>query len=155
MANMVYNVFKKGLIDGTETLTSDTDYKVILLGSGFSADADSLTLTAAAAVASEITGAGYDVTSGAGAFDYANATPKVLTTTTDTDMGNDQAWWDATDVTWSISTITARYALIYHHVDGTEANDYPCVLVDFLTDKSSSAGDFTIQWNANGILRLT
>ena len=68
------------------------------------------------------------------------------------------AFLDFTDTTWSTSTISgARCAVIYNSTLSTAgtggtvghaANPSVCVL-DFGGDKSSSAGDFTIQYPAN------
>lgn len=51
------------------------------------------------------------------------------------------AYTDFADVTWSSSTITARGALIFND---THATDASVIVLDFGSDKSSSAGDFTI-----------
>jgi hypothetical protein len=60
---------------------------------------------------------------------------------------------DADDVTWASSTITARYAVIY---DDSPASNKPLLgYVDFGADQSSSAGNFTITWDVNGILKIT
>jgi hypothetical protein len=63
-----------------------------------------------------------------------------LTTTT--------AWTDFDDLTWSASTITARGALIYNDTLTTPVADAAVVVLDFLADKTSSAGDFSIQFPA-------
>jgi hypothetical protein len=52
---------------------------------------------------------------------------------------------DFSDVTWAASTITARGALMYND---TLAGDNSIFVLDFTTDRSSSAGDFTIQMPA-------
>lgn len=60
---------------------------------------------------------------------------------------------DAADVTWASSTITARYAVIY---DDTPVSNKPLLgYVDFGADQSSSNGNFTIAWDAAGILKAT
>jgi len=59
--------------------------------------------------------------------------------------------WDATDTTWASSTITAYHAVIY---DDTVATDDLIASIDFGAAKSSSAGNFTIQWHADGIITL-
>lgn len=59
----------------------------------------------------------------------------------------------AANVTWSSSTITAAGAIIY---DNTPASNKPLLAyVDFGGSQSSSNGNFTITWNASGILTLT
>jgi len=64
------------------------------------------------------------------------------------------AFLDFADTTWANATITARGALIYQ-VGGTN----PAVAVlDFGADKTSTAGDFTVQFPAgdatNAIIRI-
>jgi hypothetical protein len=62
---------------------------------------------------------------------------------------------DADDVTWSSSTITARYAVIYDATPATNATRPLIGYVDFGSDQSSSNGNFTITWDATGIVRVT
>lgn len=62
---------------------------------------------------------------------------------------------DADDVTWSSSTITARYAVIYNASPATNATRPLIGYVDFGSDQSSSNGNFTITWDATGIVRIT
>ena len=52
-------------------------------------------------------------------------------------------------MSWTSSTITARYAKIY---DDT-TNDL-VALIDFGQDESSSNGNFDINWHTDGILHL-
>jgi hypothetical protein len=62
---------------------------------------------------------------------------------------------DFSDLTFSSSTITARGALVYN--DSASGNP-TCVVLDFGSDKSSSSGDFTVQFPAadssNAIIRI-
>jgi hypothetical protein len=62
---------------------------------------------------------------------------------------------DADDVTWTSSTITARYAVIYSATPSTNATRPLIGYVDFGSDQSSSNGNFTITWDATGIVRIT
>lgn len=57
---------------------------------------------------------------------------------------------DGDDVNWSSSTITARYAVIYD-----SGNSQVIAYVDFGENFSSSNSDFTLSWNASGIVTLT
>lgn len=60
---------------------------------------------------------------------------------------------DGGDVSWTSSTITARYAVVY---DSTPASNKPLlVYVDFGADVSSSSGTFTITWDSSGIATVT
>jgi hypothetical protein len=65
---------------------------------------------------------------------------------------------DFQDVTWSASTITARGALIYNDTATTPVADCSVVVLDFLADKSSSAGDFVVSFPvadiSNAIIRI-
>jgi hypothetical protein len=78
-----------------------------------------------------------------------------LTNVTPTSTGT-TAWLDfgPTDPTWTTSTITARGALIYN----TTSANRSVVVLDFGSDKTSSAGDFTVQFPAadstNAIIRI-
>lgn len=62
--------------------------------------------------------------------------------------------FDAADVTWSSSTLSATHAVVY--VDtGNSATSRLLVCIDFDGTVSSTAGDFTIQWDASGIFTDT
>lgn len=56
--------------------------------------------------------------------------------------------FDADDVEWASSTITARYAVLY---EGTNI----LIWVDFGENKSSENGTFKISWDAGGIFTIT
>ena len=93
------------------------------------------TLSAATTVyttSDEVVGTGYT----AGGNTLTGATISTSGTT---------AFVDFTDTTWSTATITARGALIY---DSSKSNKAVAVL-DFGADKTSTAGDFTIQFPTN------
>lgn len=58
--------------------------------------------------------------------------------------------WDATDLAWTSATFTAYHAVIY---DITAGNDL-IASIDFGGAKTVTAGTFTIQWDAAGIITL-
>ena len=62
---------------------------------------------------------------------------------------------DAADVTWSSSTITARYAVVYDDAGATAGSKPLIGYVDFGSDQSSTNGNFTITWDSTGIVRIT
>lgn len=62
---------------------------------------------------------------------------------------------DGADVTWANSTITARYAVVYDNTGATNAAKPLIGYVDLVSDQASNAGNFTIQWDATGILRIS
>lgn len=62
--------------------------------------------------------------------------------------------FDADNIQWDSSTMTARYAVIYQDT----GNDTTSVLigyVDFEVDQASSNGTFLITWDAGGIFTIT
>lgn len=62
------------------------------------------------------------------------------------------AKFDATDIAWTGSTFTAMHAAMY---DFTIATKDLNVSLDFGGGQTVTAGTFTIQWNASGIITLT
>jgi hypothetical protein len=62
---------------------------------------------------------------------------------------------DGDDTSWASSTITARYAIIYDATPGTAATNPLIAYVDFGADVTSTAGTFTISWDAAGIASVT
>ena len=62
---------------------------------------------------------------------------------------------DFADTTWSSATITARGAMIFND---SASGDPAVVILDFGADKTSTAGDFTIQFPtadaSNAIIRI-
>jgi hypothetical protein len=95
----------------------------------------SATLSASTTVYStsnEVVGAGY------------TAGGNTLSVTGPTSTGT-TAFLDFTDTTWTTSTITANGALIYNDTQGDKA----FAVLAFGGDKTSTAGDFTIQFPAN------
>jgi len=62
---------------------------------------------------------------------------------------------DAADTVWTSSTLTARYAVVRCAATGVAGTEPLLGYIDFGEDKVSSAGDFTITWNAAGIATIT
>jgi hypothetical protein len=92
----------------------------------------------------EVTGTGYT----AGGATLASKTATLDTT-------NKVLVLDAADVTWASSTITARYAVVYDASGGSAATNPLIGYIDFVSDQASNNGNFVIQWDATGIVRLT
>ena len=63
--------------------------------------------------------------------------------------------FDADDISWANSTITARYAAIYDATPAAAADKKLLAYVDFGADKVSTSGTFQITWNASGIFTIT
>jgi hypothetical protein len=136
--------FKKQLLEGTHDfrLSGGDTFKVALYTSSATMDSS----TTAYSATDEVSGTGY------------TATGNTLTRIDPTSSGT-TAYTDFADSTWTTATITARGALIYNTTPSTGAYTNPSVCVlDFGTDKSSSAGDFTIQFPtadaSNAIIRI-
>jgi len=122
----------------------DTDtIKVALLTNAYTPDQDAHNYLDDV-VASEVSGTGYT----AGGNTLANKTNSY-------NSGTNVITLDADDTTWSSSTITARYAVIYDATPATNATRPLIGFVDFGSDQSSSNGNFTITWDATGIVRIT
>lgn len=140
MANVVYNAFKKYLANGAVDLDTDT-IKVMLVTSGYTPDQDAHDFRDD--ITNEVSGTGYT----AGGATLAN---KAVTQ----DNTDNEAVFDADDVTWSTSTITARGAVLYKSRGGASSADELLCYFDFTSDKTSTASDFTIQWNSEGIINI-
>ena len=131
--------FKQELLVGTHnfTATSGTSFKLALYTSSASLGAS----TTAYTTSNEVSGTGY------------TAAGAALTSVTPTTSGT-TAFGDFADLTFSSSTITANGALIYND---TQSDKAVCVLA-FGGDKTSTAGDFTIQFPtadaSNAIIRI-
>ena len=139
MANVIYNSFKGKIMDGSIDLDTDT-IRVALVTSTYTPSQDDH--EDYADITNEVVGTGY-VAEGAALANKA-------VTVDDTD---NEGVFDADDVTWSTSSITARGAIVYKD-SGTAATSWFIAYYDFAADKTSTAGDFTISWNAEGLLNL-
>ena len=94
-------------------------------------------------ITNEVVGTGY--TAGG-----ATLTTKTMTY----DSATNTITLDADDVVFASSTITARYAVVYD-ATGTDSTSTLLGYIDFGADQTSSAGSFTITWDAAGIFAIT
>lgn len=144
MASGFYNAFKAKLFSLTDSIDLDsagTTIKVMLVTNTYTPDFD--THDFVNDVTNEVTGTGY------------TAGGQALTTKTVTqDNTNDRGVFDADDVTWASSTITARGAVLYKDT-GSAATSPLIYALNFGSDFSSSSGNFTIVWDSTGIFRIT
>ena len=139
MADIIWNAFKANIMNGGIDLDTQA-IKVALVTATFAPNID--TEEDFADVTNEVVGTGY--TAGGQAL-----TTKAVTI----DDTDNEGVFDADDVTWSTSTITARGAVVYYDSTVAATSLLICYL-DFGSDQTSTAGDFTIAWNAEGILNL-
>lgn len=129
------NALKDDLAVDLDDTTADR-FKVMLVTSAYTPDFG--THDFKADVTNEVTGTGY--TAGGESLTSVTLTQSAGTIT-----------FDADDVTWASSTITARGAVVY---DSSLLNEPLICYIDFGADKSSSAGDFVLSFNASGIFTL-
>ena len=133
--------FKRELLEGGHNFKTSgaggNSFNIALYTSSASLDAS----TTAYTTSNEASGTGY------------TAKGKLLTNVTPT-TGGTTAFVDFDNVTWSSSTITARGALIFNDTN----SDTAVAVLDFGSDKSSTSGDFTIQFPTpdatNAIIRI-
>jgi hypothetical protein len=123
------------------SLTADT-IKVALATTTFAPNTD--TMDFFNDITNEATGTGYTAggaTVTTDTFTYTNAT---------------NVWmYDADDVSWPASSITARYAILYDATPGTAATNPLICLYDFDTNQTTSNGTFSIAWSASGLFTIT
>ncbi len=129
------NALKDDLALDLDDTTADR-FKVMLVTSSYTPNFG--THDFKSDVTNEVSGTGYD------------AGGKSLSSVTLTQSGG-TITFDAADLTWASSTITARGAVVY---DDSLTNDPLICYIDFGADKSSSAGDFVLTFNASGIFTL-
>ena len=136
MASGIYDDFKEDLMDGSVNISSggDTIYCALL--------DNSHSFTATNSVwgdvsANEISGTGY------------SANGEVLASQSVAVAAN-TATFDATDVSWTTATFTCYHAVLY---DSTNTSSL-IASIDFGGAQSVTAGTFTIEWNASGIISL-
>lgn len=129
--------FKEELLKGVHDFENDT-FKIALYTSSATLDAS----TTAYTVTNEVSGAGYT----AGGQDLDSPTVTLSGTT---------AFVDFADETWTTATITARGALIYN---STAAGNPAVAVFDFAADKTSTAGNFVVQFPtadaSNAVIRI-
>jgi len=138
MVDAIYDSFAEDVAKNNIDLDTDTFYIMLVTSSYTQSDAHSKRSN----ITNEVTGTGY------------TAGGKTIGTPTVTKSGNITTF-DAPDVTWATSTITARGAVIYKSRGGASSADELVCFLDFLSDKTSTAGDFTVSFNASGIITFT
>ena len=142
MPSQLYGQFLSQALNKEIDWDSDT-IKVALLTNAYTPNQDAHNYYDDV-VANEVTGTGYT----AGGNTLANKTNTY-------NSGTNVIVLDADDTTWASSTITARYAVVYDATPATNATKPLIGYVDFGSDQSSSNGNFTITWDATGIVRIT
>lgn len=141
MASKLYGNFLAKALNKEVDWDSDT-IKVALLTSSYTPDQDTHDYF------NDVNS--YEV-SGTG---YSSGGATLGSKTVSYDSANNVIVLDAADTTWSSSTITARYAVVYD-ATGTASTSALIGYVDFGSDQSSTNGNFTVTWDSTGIVRIT
>ena len=145
MASVVYNSFKgrllgdDSIISTAINLKTDT-IKIALLTSSYTPNADHDFFNDVSA---------YEV-SASGSYSAGGAT---LTATISTDNTDDEGVFDATDVSFTTASISARYAVVYKSTGVASTSPLIC-LIDLGSTYTSTAGTFTLPFNSEGIINL-
>ena len=138
--NFMCTSFKQELLEAVHNfkLSGGSTFKLAMYDNNASFTAATTAYTAT----NEVSGTGYSA--GGGTLTRIDPTTSGTTAFTDFD-----------DLTFSTATVTARGALIYND---TAAGDPSVVVLDFGSDKTSTAGDFTIVFPtadaSNAIIRI-
>ena len=142
----VCNSFKKELLVGAHDFdaSSGDTFKLALYTSSASLDASTTAFT----TSNEVSGTGYS----SGGSSLTSIDPALDSSTAVCDFNN---------LTFSTVTITARGAMIYNSTPNTTSaslTNPACVILNFGSDITATAGDFTITFPAAGastaIIRL-
>jgi hypothetical protein len=135
MANALCTSWKVEILQGFHNHTSGSGGGSATTGNAFkialyTSSASGLgAATTAYSATNEVSGSGYS----AGGEALTNVTPTSSSTT---------SFLDWADVTWSSSSITTRFALVYNSTVSNKA----VLVLDFSSDQTSSSGDLTISW---------
>ena len=142
--NFMCSSFKQELLEGGHNFKNSGGhtFKLAMYTNSASFNA----ATTAYTTSNEVSGSGY--TAGGGTL-----------TRVDPSLSGTTAMTDFDDLTFTSATVTARGALIYNTTTGGGSGTTDTVVVlDFGSDKTSTAGDFTIQFPAadasNAIIRI-
>jgi hypothetical protein len=149
MANFVYNIAKKQLLDGDIDFNAPDDIRILLLEAATDENPDDVDVQAVLARAgtTELTSTGY-------------ARQALAAEATSQDDANDRAEFDANDVTFSAvsqaGSETVIGWLLFKFITD-DASSIPIAFVDTATGLplTPNGSDITITWNVEGILQLT
>jgi hypothetical protein len=131
--NAITSLANKEIDWGTDTI------KVMLCTSAYTPN--QATHQYKSSVTNEVVGTGYT----AGGATLASKTEAIV---------SHVKTFDAADTTWSGSSLTARYAVVYDST-GTDSTSPLIAYIDFGADQVSSSAPFTLTWDAAGIFTIT
>lgn len=140
----IYNNFKEQVMEAEFDLASGADVIKVILVSGHTPDIDAHTQYSDVSGDEYGTGDGY--TAGGETLGSQDVTQ---------DNANDRGKFDGANVTWSslgaLSPATPSHTIMY---DDTHGSD---LLIAYweLGSTATNGGDYTLEWNASGIILLT
>lgn len=129
MASLIYDSLVNDVATGAVDLDTDT-FWVMLVTSSYSPAKK--TDNRRDDVTNEVVGVGY------------SAGGKVVTATVTPDTANDRVDVTFSTVTWPVSTITARAAVLYKRRGGASSADELVFYGDFGSNVSTTGGTFTL-----------
>lgn len=138
---------------GDAHIVNNFKEQLLLKAISCTADVFKIALYSDAYAATQIDGAApaYAVTNEISATGYTAGGATLASLAVAQDDTNDRASWDAADVTWtSLATATIQRAILY---DDTTATKYQAIIWEIGTN--SNGGNYTLQFNANGMMLLS
>lgn len=136
---VIYNQFKEQVLKGTHDLVNNT-IKVALVSS-YTPDIDTDEIWTDVS-GNEISGSGY---SSGGATLGSKAVTQ--------DNTNDRGKFDGADTVWTgLNAGTPSHAIMY---DDTPTSPADPLMAYWVVTTPSNGGNYTLQWNSNGIILLT
>ena len=142
--NFMATSFKQELLEGAHDfrVTGGDTFKLAL----YTNDASFTAATTAFTATNEVADSGSYVSGGG---DLTRVSPTI---------GGTTAFTDFADISFSDATITARGAMIYNSTPAHTYTNPAVAILDFGSDKTSTAGTFTVQFPtadaANAVLRI-
>ena len=136
----VYGLALESAFGGQINFTSDT-IKVMLCTSSYTPNQD--THRYKSDITNEVSGTGYTATGAtlaSAAYSYNSGTHTLSLT--------------GANVSWAASTISAQYAIVYDSTPATDATRPLICYINFGATVSTTAGTFSIVWDASGIATL-
>jgi len=144
----IYNNFKEQVMEGVFNLAAAGDVLKLTLHTGYTPDIDAHGLWADTGVSTTEYGTGNGYTAGGKTLANQDVTQ---------DNTNDRGVLDADDITWTalgaLSPATPSHCILKDDTPAAPLD--PLMAYWVLGATATNGGDYTIQWNAAGIILLT
>lgn len=144
MANIIYNIAKQQIFNGTMDLDGDT-FRVALLETSAGQDVTHTTVAAVLAADDELT-------------DVAGTREQLVTPAVRVNVGESRAeWYDsgANYVEWSdVDQVGSEQCVAYlvYKFDTDDATSVPVLMVDSFAAITPNGSDIRLTWHADGIM---